>query len=100
MVDDVVIDDEILALMEETVEERAARLSEVGLDEISQRTVDKIIDRLLVVVDILSGHPLYGYQKPFASRLLESLIINDGATLTALFSRQSGKSETVANTVA
>lgn len=30
----------------------------------------------------------YPYQRPFARRIIESLIINDGATLTALFSRQ------------
>lgn len=99
--DDIVVDDEVLALLEESDEERRARLSEdFQLDEISQRTVDRILDKLLLVVDELSGHPLYGYQKPFARRLLESLIINDGATVTALFSRQSGKSETVANVVA
>jgi hypothetical protein len=54
---------------------------------------------LLLVVDELSGIELYGYQRPFARRMLNSLITNDGATLTALFSRQSGKSETVANTI-
>lgn len=50
--------------------------------------------------DIISGHPLYDYQKPFARRIFESLIINDGATVTALFSRQTGKTETIANVIA
>jgi hypothetical protein len=86
---------------DETDEEREARLDLEGdLDEISQAQVDMIVERLLVVVDEFSGIPLHGYQTPFAKRLIESLIIGDGATLTALFSRQSGKSETVANTVA
>ncbi|MDP9870336.1 MULTISPECIES: phage terminase large subunit family protein [Streptosporangium] len=86
---------------EETEEERAARAAtEVVLDEFTQATVDEIVDKMLVVVDELSGHPLYRYQRPFSARIIESVIINDGATLTALFSRQSGKSETVANTIA
>lgn len=90
-----------LELEDETEEEHAARLQEESyLDEISQEQVDQIVDRMLMVVDELSGLPLHPYQVPFARRLIESLIIGDGATITALFSRQSGKSETVANTVA
>lgn len=84
-----------------TAAEREAReTTEVILDEMSQDTVDKLIDKLMIVCDIISGNPLYNYQKPFARRIFESLIINDGETLTALFARQTGKSETVANTVA
>jgi len=86
---------------DETDEERHAREVEEHLyDDISKETVDLICDRLLDVTDELSGHPLYPYQRPFARALIESLILGDGATLTALFSRQSGKSETVANVVA
>jgi len=73
---------------------------EIRLDEVTKKTVDMIVDKLLIVVDELSGHPLYPYQRPFARRIIESLVLGDGATLTALFSRQAGKSETVANTVA
>lgn len=88
-------------ITDETEAERDARIEEEELvDEFSRETVDKIIDQMLIVIDELSGHPLHGYQTPFARRLLESLIIGDGATITALFARQSGKSETVANTVA
>ncbi|MFF1701348.1 hypothetical protein [Streptomyces sp. NPDC058252] len=94
------IDDEEF-IGDETEAERQARLeTEVVLDQTSQAFVDQIVAKMLVIVDEVSGHPLYGYQRPFAARMIESLIINDGATLTALFSRQSGKSETVANTVA
>ncbi|MGW0060373.1 phage terminase large subunit family protein [Streptosporangium sandarakinum] len=97
-IDDYVIDDEFA---EETEAERADREAlDVVLDEFTQKTVDAIVDKLMIVVDEVSGHPLYPYQKPFARRVIESLIIGDGATLTALFSRQSGKSETVANVVA
>ncbi len=93
------IDEEYVG--DETDAERQARLeTEVVLDQTSQEFVDQIVAKMLVIIDEVSGHPLYGYQRPFAARLVESLIINDGATLTALFARQSGKSETVANTVA
>lgn len=65
----------------------------------NKKFIEDIIDKLLMVVDEFSGIKLYGYQTPFARRMLNSLVTNDGATLTALFSRQSGKSETVANTI-
>lgn len=88
-------------ISDETDAEREARIEEEDfVDEFSQDVVNKIIDQMLVVIDELSGHPLHGYQTPFARRLLESLIIGDGSTITALFARQSGKSETVANTIA
>lgn len=86
---------------DETDSEREARAAtEVILDEVSQEMVNRLVDKLMVVCDIISGNPLYEYQKPFARRIFESLIINDGATITALFARQTGKSETVANTIA
>lgn len=86
---------------EETDEERSIRKEiDVILDPFAQELVDRIIDKMLLVVDELSGHPLRPYQVPFARRVIESMIIDDGATITALFSRQSGKSETVANVVA
>ncbi|HET7637770.1 MAG TPA: hypothetical protein VFK47_03425, partial [Ktedonobacteraceae bacterium] len=84
-----------------TPEELAVyKASRVELDPQSQQFVDAIVERLLIFADELSGHPLHGYQRPFAARFMESVIINDGATITALFSRQSGKTETVAASVA
>jgi len=94
-------DDELEEYFRNTELEEDEQLPEdVELDEITQETVDFIVDKMLVVVDKLSGNPLYDYQRPFARRIIESMVLNDGATLTALFSRQSGKSETVANVVA
>jgi hypothetical protein len=85
----------------ETEEEQDIRKSlEIHLDPTSRAMVNQIIEKMLVVIDEISGHPLRPYQVPFASRMLESLILNDGDILTALFSRQSGKSEVVANVVA
>jgi hypothetical protein len=88
-------------LDELSAEEREAlEATKIELDPQSQAFVDAVVERLMVFADQLSGHPLYGYQRPFAARLMESVIINDGATITALFSRQSGKTETVSATIA
>lgn len=88
-------------LDELTAEElEAHNTTTIDLDPRTQSFVDALVEKLLIFADELSGHPLYGYQRPFAARLMESVIINDGATVTALFSRQSGKTETVAATVA
>lgn len=85
---------------ETAAEQEAVAASEVHLDPLSQDFVDQLVDRMLIVVDELSGHPLRPYQTPCARRIIESLIIGDGETISALFSRQSGKSELVANVVA
>ena len=73
---------------------------EEQLDELSQQFVDKLIDKIMDFLKVLVGHDLHPYQKPLARRIIESVIINDGEEVTALASRQSGKSETVADTVA
>jgi len=70
------------------------------LDELSQQFVDKLIEKIMDFLKVLVGHDLHPYQKPLARRIIESVIINDGEEITALASRQSGKSETVADTVA
>lgn len=86
---------------DETDAEREAREdTATELDELSREFVSQLIDKLLVFTDELTGYPLYKYQIPVARRIFESLIINDGARITCLMSRQSGKSETIANVVA
>lgn len=70
------------------------------LDELSKEFVKQIVDRCIQFMDALVGHSLHPYQLPLARRLIESVIINDGEEVTALAARQSGKSETIANTVA
>jgi len=73
---------------------------EEELDQLSQDFVDKLIDKMMKFLNVLVGHDLHPYQKPLARRIMESVIIGDGKSITALASRQSGKSETVADTVA
>lgn len=69
-------------------------------NELSKEFVSKLIDRVMKFMEVLVGHPLHPYQEPLARRIIESLIVNDGSEITALAARQSGKSETIANTVA
>ena len=73
---------------------------EEELDELSKEFVKALIEKIMKFMELLVGHELHPYQAPLARRVIESVIINDGEEVTALASRQSGKSETIANTVA
>ena len=75
-------------------------VEEDELDELSKEFVEKLIDKMMQFMTALVGHELHPYQVPLARRIMESVIINDGEEVTALAARQSGKSETIANTVA
>lgn len=74
--------------------------SEPEVDELTQEFVERIVDKMMQFLVVLVGHDLHPYQKPLARRVMESVIVNDGAEITALAARQSGKSETIADTVA
>ncbi len=65
-------------------------------DVLTNEFVEKLIDKILQFQVYLVGHELHPYQLPFARRIIESAIIRDGEEITALASRQSGKTETVA----
>lgn len=93
------LDEEFESDLTDSEREAQAELDQ-DLDEVSQSFVNKLVDKLMTVAEKLSGHPWRNYQKPFARRIFESVIIGDGATLTALYARQTGKSETVANAIA
>ena len=84
---------------DETSEEEILR-HEDEIDELSQEFVTKMIDKIMMFMDVLVGYPLHNYQKPFARRIIESVILGDGEEVTTLAARQSGKSEVIANTVA
>ena len=70
------------------------------MDELSKEFVNALIEKIMQFMEMLVGHKLHPYQVPLARRIIESVVINDGEEITALAARQSGKSETVANTVA
>jgi hypothetical protein len=68
-------------------------------DQLSTEFVNKLIDKIMQFMVVLVGHDLHVYQKPLARRIIESVLINDGEEITALASRQSGKTETVSDTL-
>lgn len=55
-----------------------------------------LVDRVVQFCEVFSDTVLYTYQSLFVRRVVESVLENDGATITALWSRQSGKSSAVA----
>ena len=59
----------------------------------------ELVNRLFSFCEVYSGRVMYPYQAQFSKRIIRSVLENDGAEITALFSRQSGKTETVAVTV-
>jgi hypothetical protein len=93
-------EDNELYLDELEDEEPEVEDEEIELDELSRNFVNKLIDRCIQFQTALVGHELHPYQMPLARRIIESVIINDSEEITALAARQSGKSETIANTVA
>lgn len=62
--------------------------------------IEWLIDRVVFYCEKQAGVEFRPYQREFAERIVESIILNDGEELTALFSRQSGKTETVATIMA
>lgn len=86
------LDEELIDEFEEDLDDE--------LDELSKEFVNKLVDKCIIFCEALAGHPYHPYQLPLARRVIESVIINDGEEVTALAARQSGKSETIANTVA
>lgn len=59
----------------------------------------ELVNRIYNFCEVYSGKVMYKYQTQFSKRIIRSVLENDGAELTALFARQSGKTETIAITV-
>lgn len=70
------------------------------LDEEALDFVRGLVDKCMLFANALGNDPLYPYQEDFARRCFESIILNDGAVLTALWSRQAGKTQAVAYVIA
>lgn len=83
-------------------ETKGTSLNALGLEDISEELKKLSYDPHLLTSQImtfgklLTGLPLYGYQEMTAYRIIYSIIALEGETLTMLFSRQSGKTETLA----
>lgn len=59
----------------------------------------ELVNAVFSFCELYSGVTFYPYQEQFSKRVIRSVLENDGEEITALFARQSGKSETVATTV-
>ena len=94
------VDPEDLVEGESEAEAEARRETQVVLSETSQKFIDGLVDKLMRMCDDISGHKLRPYQIPLARRMFESFLIGDGAYISALASRQSGKTEAIASVIA
>lgn len=61
-------------------------------------TTTELVNRIFIFCELYSGKKLFPYQEQFSKRVIRSVLENDGEEITALFSRQSGKSETISVT--
>lgn len=62
-------------------------------------TTTELVNRLYNFCEAYCGRVMYKYQTQFSKRIIRSVLENDGSEITALFSRQSGKTETISITI-
>lgn len=79
--------------------QRLAAIETVFTESDSEFIAD-LVDKCWRFTVAFSDVEMYDYQEEFGRRIIESLLINDGEEITALFARQSGKTETAANVIA
>jgi hypothetical protein len=60
-------------------------------------STNDLADTVLTFVQELTGVRFYAYQYIFVRRIVQSILCNDGDTITGLWSRQSGKTEALAD---
>lgn len=84
----------IVADIKDTVKGHLVKTVDAG-----RISTTELVTRIYNFCEVYSGRVMYPYQAQFSKRIIRSVLENDGAELTALFSRQSGKTETVAITV-
>lgn len=73
--------------------------AELNTQKIDTWKLKEIVDGIVKFGEVLANMQLYKYEKVFAERIIWSIILSDGATITGLFARQGGKSSTVAITI-
>lgn len=61
-------------------------------------TTRDLVNRIFNFCEVYSGKVMYKYQEQMSKRYILSVLENDGEEITGLFSRQSGKTETIAIT--
>lgn len=67
-------------------------LNSVVNDPSKQLPLSDVIEKILVLAQVLSEKILYPYQVKLASRIAESILLHDSEIITSLMSRQAGKS--------
>lgn len=68
----------------------------IEVDPESEEFVHELVLRSIIFAEAFCDIKLHAYQKDLAYRTLQSVLLNDGAEITALWSRQSGKSTVLA----
>lgn len=71
-----------------------------GMSDGDREQIEQLVLRTILFCEELAGMELRPYQRDLAYRIIESVVINDAEETTALWSRQSGKSQTLAIVVA
>lgn len=71
-----------------------------GLDEEGKEFVQELISRIVLFCEEFADMELRPYQRALAHRIIEDLILANGEEITGLWSRQSGKSETLSVIIA
>lgn len=66
-------------------------------DLVCPLSIDQIVEKILAFTQALCDVKFYAYQSVFAHRIIESVITKDQATITGLWSRQCGKTESIAD---
>jgi hypothetical protein len=82
---------------DEGLSEELADLQPAVLDPADVQFVQQLVDKVWEFTVIFSGVEMFPYQAALGRRIIESVISCDGATITGELSRQSGKTEVVAN---
>lgn len=70
------------------------------ITEFSEEDIRDLTEKCLNFTELLCARAFYPYQFKMAEAIVIDVLGNYGNTISGLFSRQSGKSETVANTAA
>ena len=73
--------------------------AKVDPKKLDKLTLNKIIDACIVFGETLANIKLHKYQREFCERVVRSLVLGDGETITVLLCRQSGKSEGIASVI-
>ena len=98
--DDPTLGEDDLEPGEDGLSDDLAQYAPPVLDPNDQQFVDRLVDKVWEFTLIFSGVDMFPYQETLGRRIIESVISGDGATITGECSRQSGKTEVIANVAA